>query len=81
MTSVPNQNVNWSRGGSSSQWFETYVQSIFHTLKTKLFCRFSLFLFASRNLCSNAQLFFFFNRYTSPKFHWSRSSANFIHVL
>ena len=29
VTSVPNGNVNWSRGGSSSQWFGTYVQSNF----------------------------------------------------
>ena len=26
VTSVPNRNVNWSRGGSSSQWFGTYIQ-------------------------------------------------------
>ena len=61
----------------------------FHTLKTKLFCRFSLylFLFVLRNLSSNAQLCFFFvvvvffvYGYTSPKFHWSRSNANFIHT-
>ena len=26
---APNRNVNWSRGGSPSQWFGTYIQSNF----------------------------------------------------
>ena len=75
-----------------SRWFVIAVvwdlRSVeFHTLKTKLFCRFSLFLFVLRNLSSNAQLcffvvvvVFFVYGYTSPKFHWSRSNANFTHT-
>ena len=66
---VPNRNVNWIRGGSSSQWFGTYVQwnftlhrlNCFVDLVCILFCLFYIIITAmNKAFCFLFFLSFFF---------------------
>ena len=72
---MPNRNVNWSRCGSSSQWFEMYVQLNFTHHKLNCFvdlvCVFFCLFYIIMTAMPWAFFLCFFKRYTSPKFHWS----------
>ena len=84
VTGVPNQNVNWSCGGSSSQWFGTYVQSYFTHSKLNCFADLVCICFCLVYVIIAAMLsffFFFFLKDTLVRSSAGHDRVSIIHVL